>query len=69
MAINRVSSAGEMIQGEINRICVTDQLAELEMMTLYAMENIMKLYTARKKELRIKAFKGTEYEDLLCDKE
>lgn len=37
----------DTIQGEINRICVTDDLTELINMTRYAINNIRRLQTMR----------------------
>jgi len=37
----------DMIQGEINRMCVTDDLAELDTMALYARNNITRLQNMR----------------------
>lgn len=37
----------DAIQGEINRMCVTDNLAELDHMEKYAVHNIRKLRALR----------------------
>ena len=42
----------EMIRGEINRMCVTDDLAELDTMADHAIRNIEKLQNMRYAEFR-----------------
>ena len=42
----------DTIQGEINRMCVTKDLAELDTMALHARENIKKLQDMRYKDMR-----------------
>ena len=37
----------DMIKGEINRMCVTNELSELDNMALYAKKNIEKLQKMR----------------------
>lgn len=39
----------DAIQGEINRMCVTDNLAELDSMANHAIHNIKRLQTLRYK--------------------
>ena len=39
----------DSIKGEINRMCVTDDLSELINMEIYAIRNIERLYSIRKK--------------------
>ena len=39
----------DMIQGEINRMCVTEDLTELDSMTLHARNNIIRLQELRYK--------------------
>jgi hypothetical protein len=41
----------DMIQGEINRMCVTDDMIELNNMSLYARNNIGKLRDMREEDL------------------
>ena len=41
----------DIIQGEINRICVTNDIKELSDMTIYVERNIHKLYSIRYKDL------------------
>jgi len=41
----------ETIIGEINRMCITDSLAELDSMALHAKKNIEKLQTMRSHDL------------------
>lgn len=41
----------DMIQGEINRMCVTDDIIELNNMSLYARNNIGKLRDMREADL------------------
>lgn len=45
----------DTIQGEINRMCVTDELSELDTMALHARKNIEKL-----QDMRYKDFMGVE---------
>lgn len=49
----KIINLGDMIEGEINRMCITDDLNELDTMALYAKKNIEKL-----QELRYKQMKG-----------
>lgn len=49
-----IINLGDMIQGEINRICVTDELAELSAMHSYVKNNLEKLVNIRYMELRKK---------------
>jgi len=42
----------DMLKGEINRMCVTDDLAELDSMALHARKNIEKLQNMRYADLR-----------------
>lgn len=42
----------DMIQGEINRMCVTDDMIELNNMSLYARNNIGKLRDMREADLQ-----------------
>lgn len=46
---------GDTIQGEINRMCVTHSLAELDTMDLHARKNIEKL-----RKMRYEQLKGAE---------
>ena len=55
-----IVNLGNTIQGEINRMCVTKSIEELDSMCLYAINNIMKLRNARTKELRLKAWESKE---------
>lgn len=41
----------DMIKGEINRMCVTDELSELDTMALHAKKNIEKLQNMRYSDL------------------
>ena len=41
----------DMIQGEINRMCVTDDIIELNNLSLYARNNIGKLRDMREADL------------------
>lgn len=43
---------GDTIQGEINRMCVTHSLAELDTMALHARKNIEKLQKMRYEQLK-----------------
>lgn len=38
----------DTIQGEINRICATNEIVELDNMVNYAINNIKKLHTMRR---------------------
>lgn len=42
----------DTIIGEVNRMCVTKDLAELDKMALYATKNIKKLVDMRYKDMR-----------------
>jgi len=46
-----IMNIADMIQGEINRMCVTDELAELDTMAFHAEENIKRLRDMRYREL------------------
>ena len=41
-----------MIKGEINRMCVMDDLAELDNMAFYAMKNIERLQSIRYEQMQ-----------------
>lgn len=43
---------GDTIQGEINRMCVTHDLAELDTMALHARKNIERLQKMRYEQLK-----------------
>lgn len=47
-----------MIQGEFNRICVTNDVKELDDMTIHAVYNIIDLCKVRRKEIYIKQING-----------
>ncbi len=47
----KMLNLADMIQGEINRMCVTDEIAELDTMAFYAVENIKRLRDLRYREL------------------
>lgn len=47
-----VSSLGDTIQGEVNRMCVTHDIAELDTMALHARMNIEKLQKMRYEQLK-----------------
>lgn len=47
MQSKEVLNIADTIQGEINRMCVTDELHELDTMTLHAKKNIEKLQRMR----------------------
>ena len=49
-----VMNLADMLHGEINRMCVTDDLIELANMSRYALRNIIKLEDMRYKELKLK---------------
>ena len=42
----------DTIEGEINRMCVTHDLSELDSMALHARKNIEKLHNMRYEELK-----------------
>ena len=50
----------DMIQGEINRMCVTDDIIELNNMSLYARNNIGKLRDMREADLAERKENGTD---------
>ena len=60
---------GDMIHGEINRICVTQELEELERMTLYAFANITELYRERRRAMLLKRYEEKRNEQLRVDGE
>lgn len=43
----------ETLQGEINRMCVTHDLSELDTMTLHAKKNIDRLQEMRYKDIKV----------------
>ena len=47
-----ILNLSDVIKGEINRICVTDELAELSAMHSYVKNNLEKLVNIRYMELR-----------------
>lgn len=47
----KILNIADMIQGEINRMCVTGEIAELDTMAFYAEENIKRLRDMRYREL------------------
>lgn len=47
-----VINLGDTIQGEINRMCVTHDIAELDTMALHARKNIEKLQKMRYEQLK-----------------
>lgn len=51
----------DTITGEINRMCVTDELSELDTMTLHARKNIEKLHNMRYEELKKKKCVTKQY--------
>lgn len=42
----------DMIEGEVNRMCVTHEIGELIVMSAHAEDNIKKLYSTRLAELQ-----------------
>lgn len=42
----------DAIDGEINRMCITDDLEELDTMALHALKNIKKLQSIRYKDIK-----------------
>ena len=55
----KMMNLADTIEGEINRMCVTDDLAELDSMALHAWKNIEKL-----KKLRFEGdFRGNDNAD------
>ena len=52
MTNRRIMEIADMIEGEINRMCVTKDAKELESMMNYAWGNIIKLYTLRLEDMR-----------------
>lgn len=51
MQSKEVLILADTIQGEINRMCVTDELTELDSMSLHARKNIEKLQNLRYKDI------------------
>lgn len=52
MQSQEVLLIADTIEGEINRICVTDDLEELDTMALHALKNIEKLQSIRYKDIK-----------------
>lgn len=48
----KMMNLADMIEGEINRMCVTKDLSELDTMALHARKNIEKLQNMRYAELK-----------------
>ena len=46
-----ICNLADMIKGEINRMCVTGDLAELDNMAFYAMKNIERLQSIRYEQM------------------
>lgn len=49
----KVMNLADMIEGEINRMCVTEELSELDSMTLWAMKNICELNKIKAHEIKL----------------
>ena len=47
-----IMNLADMIKGEVNRMCVTDDLAELDNMAFYAMKNIERLQSIRYEQMQ-----------------
>lgn len=47
-----ICNLADMIKGEINRMCVTNDLAELDNMAFYAMKNIEQLQSIRYEQMQ-----------------
>ena len=47
-----ICNLADMIKGEINRMCVTNDLAELDNMAFYAMKNIERLQSIRYEQMQ-----------------
>ena len=47
----------DTIRGEINRMCVTDDMGELDDMFMYAIENIVSLHRMKGNDLREARYK------------
>lgn len=52
LEIRKMFNLADTIQGEINRMCVTDDLSELDSMALHAKKNIEKLQAMRYKSIK-----------------
>lgn len=50
----------DMIEGEINRMCVTEDLSELDSMTLWAMKNICELNKMKAHEIKFAMLRKEE---------
>lgn len=46
----KLLNLADMLYGEINRMCVTKDLAELDTMSMYAAKNLKKLHEMRYEE-------------------
>ena len=51
MSEMKIRLMADRINGEINRMCVTDQQSELDWMCLCAFENLVKLRSMKRKQL------------------
>ena len=49
----KMANITDMIEGEINRMCVTEDLSELDSMTLYAIKNICELNKMKAHEIKL----------------
>ena len=52
----KMLNLADTIQGEINRMCVTDNLSELDFMALHAKKNIEKLQTMRYRNIKVNKY-------------
>lgn len=59
MTNRRIMEIADMLEGEINRMCVTQDTKELKSMMKYAWNNIFKIY-----ELRLAELRGEENENV-----
>ena len=56
--LKEIYNLEEMIKGEINRMCVTYELSELDTMHLHAIRNVEKIWQMNYKRLKEKTFDG-----------
>lgn len=61
--VKDIKILGDMIEGEVNRMCVTQEEKELDAMFIYAVQNIVKLRELR----RIQFLEGKKHRIVYSD--
>ena len=59
MRNEKIIEIADMLEGEINRMCVTNDIVELETMTYHAWKNIVRLQGIRHNEI-VSRMRGEE---------